>query len=232
MIIHPKNWQSVGQPVSMADLDTTLRVILSEIDCDCLSFSGGLDSSLLLYHLLDMGRSVRTFTMTCDANHPDMLYAKASIHTFKEQFGGRVISRWSVVPEVYGDDLVRAFYDDIAQWTDSIITGDGVDEFMCGYYAHQADPREEVYYTNLRLLQERHLAPLDENSGSTRVYLPYMDKRFIHLMAQIPLEAKVDLYSRKKVLVELARNKLSQEIIERKKYGFGTQYIKTVGGAA
>jgi len=232
MIIHPENWQTIGQPVSIAELDSTLRTVLSEIDCDCLSFSGGLDSSLLLYYLLDMGRTVRTFTMTCNAKHPDMLYARIAIRAFEKQFGVGITSRWSVVPGVYGDDLVRAFYTDIAQWTDSIITGDGVDEFMGGYYAHQAEPSEEAYYTHLRLLQERHLAPLDKNSGSTKVYLPYMDKRFIHLMAQIPLEDKVDLYTRKKVMVELAQGKLPLDIIERKKYGFGTQHIKVVGGVA
>lgn len=223
MIIYPNEWQVVGQPINIRQIEDTLRLVLSEIDCECLSFSGGIDSSLLLYYMLEQGKKVRTFTIACDENHPDIKYSRLVISAFESKFGVQINGNWRVVKTgVLGDDLVRVFYNGLHQWADSIITGDGVDEFMAGYYAHQEPPSEEVYYDYLRRLREEHLVPLNNNSGGIKVYLPYIDKRLIYLMAQIPLEEKVDLYGRKKLVVELAQDKLPHEVIERKKYGFCT----------
>lgn len=223
MIVHPDNWATIGTQVMMQQLEDTLREILAGIDCDCLSYSGGIDSSLILYYLLEAGREVKVFTMTCDVDHPDYTYAWDAITAFEQRFGVEIERHFSVSPGKNGDDLVREFYRVLPQWTDSIITGDGIDEFMAGYYGHQADPCEDVYYGYLRKLQENHLAPLNENSGDIKVYLPYMDKRFIHLMTQIPLSQKVCPEERKQVVVALAQGKVPQEVIERKKYGFGTR---------
>ena len=226
MIVYPDEWQSVGQPVSIKEIEDTLRLVLAEIDCECLSFSGGIDSSLLLYYMLEQGKKVKTFTIACDENHPDIKYSEMVISAFEGKFGVRIDSNWQVLKlDLFGDDLVKVFYDRLQQWTDSIIAGDGIDEFMAGYYAHQREPSEEVYYDYLHRLQEEQLAPLNNNSGSIKVNLPYIDKRLIYLMTQMPLSEKVDLYGRKKLLVELARGKLPEEAIERRKYGFATSAV-------
>ncbi len=223
MIVHPRNWATVGQPIHLEQLETTLDKILTEIDCDCLSFSGGVDSCLLLYYLLKQGRQVRTFTMTCDPDHPDVQYAREALYAFQLTFRVKIESHFRVTAGLTGDDLVHAFYSGLSQWTDRIITGDGVDEFMAGYYPHQVDPQESTYYSYLRELQAGHLAPLDKNSGNTKVYVPYIDPRFVHLMAQIPLSEKVGPDGRKMIMMALAAGKVPQDNIERRKYGFGTK---------
>lgn len=223
MIVYPDKWQSIGAPITLRQIEATLTEIVSGIPCDCLSFSGGLDSSLLLYFMLEAGKKARVFTITCSDNHPDIHYSTLVINHFKKKYKVNIEGSWRVLNNVMGDSLVRAFYNSgLSQYTDSIIAGDGIDEFMAGYYNHQRNPTEDVYYDYLRRLQAEHLVPLHENSGSIKVYLPYIDPRLTTLLCQIPLCDKVDKNTRKKLMVELAKGKLPNDVIERRKYGFGT----------
>ena len=227
MIVYPEDWHKVGQEIELADIEDVLLEILAGIHCDNLSFSGGIDSSLLLYYLLKLGRKVKTFTVGIGENHPDVDYARMVIVHFERTFQVKIGSEAFIIPDRFtGDVAVAKYYDRLSHKIDSIIAGDGVDEFMAGYYAHQEMPSDEVYYGCLRRLQYEHLMPLNENSGKVKVYLPYIDRRLIYLMSQIPLEDKVDYYDRKKLMVELAQGKLPQEVIERKKYGFCTSSEK------
>lgn len=224
MIKYPSNWQSIGQAIDVNQIEDTLQLILSEIDCDCLSFSGGIDSSLLLYYMLEQGREVKTFTIACSESHPDIKYAKIVLAAFERKFGKRIESNWQIIKTgVLGDALVKSYYQGLSQWTDNIIAGDGIDEFMAGYYKHQELSNEAIYYDYLRRLQIDQLIPLNENSGKVQVYLPYLDKRLIYLMSQIPLWEKVDTCNRKKLMVKLAQGKLPQKVIDRRKYGFCTK---------
>ncbi|GAJ07590.1 unnamed protein product, partial [marine sediment metagenome] len=51
MIVYPKNWIEVGQPILTGQIEERIVQILFELNCYCLSFSGGLDSSLVLYFM-------------------------------------------------------------------------------------------------------------------------------------------------------------------------------------
>ncbi len=222
-IVAPINWSGIGQPVSMERVEHAMLQAVSDIDCDCLSFSGGIDSCLLLYLMQKLGKSVRTFTITCSPDHPDVEYSHRAISFFKALLHTDIReSHWFVRPNLTGDDLVASFYSIISQHTVSIITGDGIDELMCGYYDHQKSPTEDVYFDRLHRLVPEHLQPLDKNSGSVKVYLPYLDERVTRLLWQIPLSEKVDTNERKKLMLKLAKGKIPEEIIERRKYGFGT----------
>jgi len=64
------------------------------------------------------------------------------------------------------------------------------------------------------------LISLHEASGKVRVYLPYIDESLITLYSQIPLSRKVDKNARKKVMVAMAKGKIPDEILLRRKYGF------------
>jgi len=229
MIVYPVEWYGIGMEIELPEIDGAILDILQSIDCSSLSFSGGIDSSLLLYYLLKLNRKVRAFTIVPEADHPDVLYSRMVVQYLEKEFDV-YIERHLFVSEKgeAGDLLVQEFYSKLRNFTDSIIAGDGVDEFMAGYYDHQKMPSEEIYYRYLRQLQSEHLIPLNDNSGEVRVYLPYIDKRLVYLMSQIPLIDKVDLYERKKVMVELAKGKLPQEVIERKKYGFCTSCRKVL----
>ena len=125
-----------------------------------------------------------------------------------------------------GDDLVYTFYKILAEWgVEGIIAGDCIDELACGYYTHQ-DLGELTYQAHLSQLQRLQLLPLHQNSGSVHVYLPYASERVATLFYQIPLYEKVDHTGRKLPIVNLARGRVPDEIIERKKYGFGTTASK------
>ena len=228
MIIYPKNWKDIGQPIKLKEIEDTILQILSDIDCNCLSFSGGLDSSLMLYFMLKIHKQVEAFTMGGFELHPDVRYSKWVIEEWKNVTHRIYIpskkeieyerhSKW----DSEGDIAVRAFYKFVWKYTKKMIACDGIDEFMCGYYDHQDKPCEDTYYTHLRQLQKKHLIPLDQNSTEQiKVYLPYLDNRLLLLLLQIPISEKVDKGCRKKLMIEIARGKIPNEIIYRRKYGF------------
>ena len=231
MIVYPENWEKIGTPITAADVGERLIEVLKEMDCNCLSFSGGVDSSLLLYHMCQIFDKVKVFTMGSSKAHPDVVFAKSVIEHYGKRFDAR-IWHWiycpakgdleeSISPNNYlTDAMVRAFYEFVAQHTDKIIAGDVIDEYTCGYYAHMTNPTEEVYYDHIRRLQKNHLIPLNENSGGVKVYLPYADEKIIAMLSQIPLKDKVDFRNRKKITIEMARGKVPDEVILRRKYGF------------
>lgn len=228
MIIYPSNWKSVGQPIPVELLDKTLLEILADVDSDCLSFSGGVDSSLLLYYLLSLGRKVRTFTVACNREHPDVDYAMRVLKYMKRQFRCQIDSDVQIFTNgIHGNEAVVAYYWNLehTRGVKSIITGDGIDEYMAGYYEHMAAPSETTYYNVLRRLQEDHLLSLNVNSGKVKVYLPYIDKRLIYLLSQIPLSEKVNLQTRKRVVLALARGKVPNYVLERRKYGLCTKSV-------
>jgi len=227
MIIYPENWKEIGQPIKLKDIENTILQILSEIDCNCLSFSGGLDSSLMLYFMLKIHKQVETFTMGISELHPDVRYSKLVTDKFDNVIHRVYIPSCIEIKdakesfeEFEGDNAVRLFYKFLRGYTDKIIACDGIDEFMCGYYCHQDKPCEDTYYANLRELQNKNLIPLDKNSNQIKIYLPYLDNRLLLLFSQIPISEKVDNECRKKLMVEIAKTKIPNEIITRRKYGF------------
>ena len=227
MIIYPKNWKEIGQPIKIDEIEDTILQILSEIDCNCLSFSGGLDSSLMLYFMLKIHKQVETFTMGISELHPDVKYSKwvteewgNTIHRIYIPSKEEMENTKKSFEEFEGDNAVRLFYKFLRGYTDNIIACDGIDEFMCGYYEHQDKPCEDTYYAYLRQLQNKNLIPLDKNSNQIKIYLPYLDNRLLLLFSQIPISEKVDKECRKKWMVEIAKTKIPNEIITRRKYGF------------
>lgn len=226
MIIYPDNWKNIGQPIDLKKIEDTILEVLSGISCNSLSFSGGLDSSLLLYFMAKIHKKINAFTIGLSDEHPDVKYAEMMADKYP-QVMHKIYIPWpdKIKREQHpgqslGDTAVRLFYGFVSDHTDGIIAGDGVDEFMCGYYAHQKNPNEEIYYTHMRQLNKEHLIPLDRNSGDVKVYLPFLDNKLVLLLSQIPIVEKVDVNHRKKLMIEMAIGKIPDEIIERRKYGF------------
>ena len=230
MIIYPKNWAKIGQPIKLKEIENTILQILSEIKCRYLSLSGGLDSSLMLYFMLRIYPQVEAFTIGGSEDHPDIRFSRAIIRNFENRTN--LIKHRVYIPtpkekenekrigDFKGDNAVRLFYKFVSRYTDQIIACDGIDEFMCGYYDHQDKLCEDTYYAYLRQLRNKHLIPLDKNSNQVKVYLPYLDDRLLLLFSQIPISEKVDKDCRKKLMVEMAKGKIPNEIINRRKYGF------------
>ncbi len=218
MIIYPSGWKTIGRKIKLKEIEDVILTVLTKINCNCLALSGGLDSSLLLYFMTRIfGNDIRCFTIALSKDHPDYIFSN-------------LVSRYfNIDNEIYipcirlnsGDDITKAFYDNLAKLgVTEIISCDGIDEFMCGYYDHQKNPSEEVYFDYIRRLKNDHLVPLDKNSGDIKVYLPYLDSELISVLSQIPISEKVDSVCRKKMMVQLAEGRIIKEIIERRKYGF------------
>ena len=226
MIVYPEKWNYIGKKITIRKIEKALLEILSRIPSNNLAFSGGLDSSLLLHYLSMIHNKVRAFTIGLSENHPDVLFSKLLIRNYQN------IEHIIYIPTIAertkkgknikfkGDNAVRLFYKFVSQYTNNIIAGDGLDEFMCGYYIHQFNPNEKIYYKYISKLQKEQLRPLNNNSGKVKVYLPYLDEKLIYLYSQIPISDKVDKNGRKKIIQMIAKSKLPEEIIKRRKYGF------------
>jgi len=231
MIVFPKNWNAVGRHIGIKEINTRLNAVIWGIDCNALSFSGGLDSSLLLWHMYMVRLPIavnyspvpiNVFTAARSKTHPDIIAAKMVVKYFRKKYPHIDLKHFIFYVPNEKDNGIELFYKFIAQYTDEIIAGDGIDEFMGGYYEHQQGrlKKEETYYNILHRLQKDHLVPLNKVSGDVRVYLPYLDEELVSLYGQIPLMDKVDLGARKKVILELAKGKIPDEVITRRKYGF------------
>lgn len=226
MIAYPKNWAKVGQPVQIFDITGRIFWTLVEIGCPYLSLSGGLDSSLILYFMAQAFDKVTAFTIGFPRTHPDIKYSRLVVKMFEnvkhEVFVPSADEVASEIEKKPGPDVgVRLFYRFLAEKEiPGIVACDGIDEYMAGYYDHQQHPDEETYYKYIRRLRDEHLKPLNDNSKGVKVYLPYLDDRLLYLLAQIPLADKVDSKNRKKVMVQMAKHRLPQKVIERWKYGF------------
>lgn len=220
MIAYPKNWQEMGQPINYLKIQDTLCLVLSEIGCRNLSLSGGLDSSYMLYCMVQVfgPNNIHTYTVVGEIEHPDYIYSRMIAGYFDVEW-----HPWILPPDANftGDQAICEFYEHLTDLgVQQIIACDGIDEFMCGYYAHQQTPTEDHYYRCLRAILEGHLKPLDKVSLDVKVHLPYLDERLIALYSQIPINEKVDFRSRKKVMMSLALGNIPDEILSRRKYGF------------
>jgi len=225
MIVEPKNWESIGQAITLKQIEETLLQVIADLKCKNLSLSGGIDSSLMLYYMTRVFNvdEIKCYTMACGLEHPDRIYAnEVAVH-----FG---VNRTTYIPDnnliqleddLPGDEIVRAFYTYLSSHgITEIIACDGIDEFMGGYYAHMKKPTEETYYKYLKGLQREQLEPLNKNSGKVEVFLPYISQSVIYLLSQIPLKRKFDETHRKKIMFYLAKGKLPTGILTRRKYGF------------
>ena len=224
MIVHPRKWADVGKPIVVKQIEDTIMDILTGINCNCLALSGGLDSSLILYYLSKIHVNIFTFTIGISEKHPDVIFSERMVRQFSNiEHKVYIPTPVEIMDESHykdQDHAVRLFYKFVRRYTESIISCDGIDEYMCGYYSHQESPGEEMYHYCLKRLQEDHLSPLNKNSADVHVYLPYIDERLTVLLSQIPTYDKVDKFHRKKIMVQMAKGHIPEAIINRRKYGF------------
>jgi len=230
MIIYPNYWDEVGQEITIESVESAIVDVLEDIDCNYLAFSGGIDSTLMLYFMLQKYDIVNAFTIGSSKDHPDIVHAKLVADRLNTD--ELRVNLYCYIPtleyatenikldDFAGDNAVRMLYNFVSRYTHNIIACDGVDEFVCGYYDHQKDPSEITYYDYIRRLQREQLQPLNNNSGNVKVYLPYIDDRITCLLSKIPISDKVDECSRKKTMLALSNGRVPNEVLLRRKYGF------------
>jgi len=227
MIIYPNTWRDIGTKPSIEEIENYIFEVITNLGCRNIALSGGIDSSYMLWCMVQIfGKNINCYTIVLNHNHPDYIYSKQIV-----KFLG--ISTWScyfpsdreakeLLEDKNGNSTVEKFFDwlEIQERVDEIICCDGIDEFMGGYYSHLHKPTHEIYYNFMLKLQKEQLEPLNKNSGKVDVLLPYMNKSLIELYNRIPMSDRFDSNNRKKIMIELAKGKIPDEIINRRKYGF------------
>ncbi len=229
MIMYPKDWdkdykpKSINPMVYIDILQDFLDITMEEIKVSHLAYSGGIDSTIMLAVMTKFfgGGKVHTYTIASREDHPDVLFARQGAELYNT-----IHHEFIVEPEKLlkndspGDNAVRQFFDEVSEHTFEIICCDGIDEYMCGYYDHMADP--SFYYPYyLSRLNPDHLTPLDKNSGGVFVYLPYLEPHLAEAMLDIDLEYKISSRERKRLMVLWAKTlNIPDNIIGRNKYGF------------
>jgi len=205
MVVFPENFYTIGKEITISQIEKTILEIVGDINCNCLSLSGGLDSSLMLWFMLQVHKKVNTFTIGYPSSHPDIEHSILVASSF-----GNRVNHNTYVPNLKdignrtGNEAVKLFYKFVGNHTNKIIACDGIDEYACGYYSHQENPSDETYYKHIQELCEKHLIPLHCNSGNVKVFLPYLDSRLIFLLSQIPINKKVTAKQRKILMMKMS----------------------------
>lgn len=221
MIKYPLRWKLVGNKPSNKLLIDILLNTVETLGCINLSLSGGVDSSLMLSLMYEVfGDKVSCFNLACSTKHPDYIFSEM----ISRHYG---VVCYHFIPDAIdnndGDAIVSAFYSNLSIFHHiaSIIACDGIDELMGGYYDHASLADNEVFFDYLSRLQNEQLIPLDINSKSIQVFLPYLSTDFIALTSFIPLSDRYRLGYRKQIIYDMAKDRgIPNKILERRKYGF------------
>lgn len=233
MIVYPEYWRKdygnlhPDKPINphVPNIVKELTQVIEKIDISHLAYSGGIDSTIMLCLMSRVFGNVSTYTISSRESHPDTIHARSGSSFYKSNHHEFIVEPMDDFN--LGDDAVRQLFRKVSPITDSIICCDGVDEFMCGYYAHMKSPDLYTYNKYLSQLTPEHLLPLNNNSRNVKVYLPYLDEGIVSTFNSIPLSKKIDMETRKKVVVELAIYlELPIGIILRNKYGFCDAFLK------
>jgi asparagine synthetase B (glutamine-hydrolysing) len=236
MIVYPNDWRKdygTLLPDKVIDVniprivDLLLQVV-TEVHVRHLAYSGGIDSTIMLrlMSIIHGGGNVSTYTISSRTSHPDVIFARLGSSFYRSKHHEFIVK--PIDDFNLGNDAVRQLFKNVSDHTDDMITCDGIDEFMCGYYAHMDSYNLlETYKLFLDQLLPNHLLPLNINSRTIKVYIPYLNEDVIEIFRNIPLEDKVDKWNRKKVVVDIARYlEIPEEIIERNKYGFCDAFLE------
>lgn len=231
MIIYPKNWKKDWKKLTYPSVDitklvSTLHKILKKLRISHISYSGGIDSTILLCLLSDIFDEINTYTISSRESHPDIQFARKGSRLFGSKHHEFIVKPTQMKSDRFlGDNAVRQLFENVAKFTDTIICCDGIDEFICGYYEHRNIRLETYTYYLSRLLPD-HLTPLDKASKHIKVVLPYLDEKLVSILRQIPLSEKVDKVNRKKIMTSIAKYlSIPEEFIFRNKYGFCDAFI-------
>jgi len=231
MIVYPNNWkrnyEELDHPHTASEIIDILKHILKELNVNHLAYSGGIDSTVMLAVMNKIFKDVHTYTISFREDHPDILFARRGSECYNTVHHEFIVEPTYKETDIFeGDNAVRQLFELLPEYTDKVICCDGIDEFMCGYYAHQKDP--EIKYTHYlsRLLPD-HLEPLNNNSDNIKVFLPYLSEILINIFRSIPIHKKVDSNNRKKIIVDMAIDlNIPNEIVYRNKYGFVDAFKK------
>jgi len=195
-----------------------------------LAYSGGVDSTLLLYLLCSAGVPVVAHTLAGDEDNLDLGHARRVLarlqvsHMVYIRSGvsgdvtesNRVLGRESDRPDNYYI-LMQA----IASHSDAVIDGDCIDELLGGYYTHRG-PDVAAFHRHMKEMVPKHLVALHRcsNEFGVTVHLPYADKKVLACCRAFDFPELADQTHRKKPMYEMARQMdIPSHVLDRKKMG-------------
>lgn len=206
-----------------------------------MALSGGLDSSFCLTVARSMFPQTTIETITTGGNyrHPDIRHARivssalrTSHHEFvpnKKELTAATKSyakAFGYEPKSKGDLAVFSiFHFSDKLGAKAVITHDGIDELLGGYWVHRRNngPRQENTFRDFwKRLAPEHLNPLQRNADhfGIQLLLPYLQLPVVKYIAGIPVRERTSHNESKIPLRNIARKYLPCEIIKRKKVGF------------
>ncbi len=236
MIIHPTDWfkkyEEFAYPGCNTSVDITeiidlLKEVIYNTGVNHLAYSGGVDSTILLCLMSDIFYEVNTYTISSRKDNKDIYFSRLGSNIYESDHHEFIVEPNKKETDKFtGDNAVRQLFENVINFTDKIICGDGVDEFMCGYHKHK-DLSFDTYSKFLKELLPNHLIPLNIGSMNVKVFLPYLDNKVVGIMKNVALTEKVDHNERKKIINKIAKRLgIEEKIIYRHKYGFIDAFIE------
>lgn len=239
--IRPLSWLGDELEKAFFDCGTACMTQNGGLIATCLS--GGLDSSLALAMLRVWFNPelICAFTIGGSENHPDVQISReVAKHFGVDHFvyipnlaeidsAERILSKVSSEKQATrGDCGVFLLYKYIAaRGIGAVLAHDGIDELMGGYWKHRSQANEEetreVFEKYWLELADKHLIPLEKSARywGVDVLLPYLQKRVVRFISEIPLASRTSRAESKMPLRKLARQYcVPASVISRSKRGF------------
>jgi asparagine synthase (glutamine-hydrolysing) len=218
------------------ELKTTLSNICKNENCNCILLSGGLDSSILAFHI----KPIIAITFVIDNKSTDHYYSSLLAKRFN--IDHLIITKTYTETLKYIEQLIKEFktFDPIflknsvvqliaiktayEKNIKSLCLGDGADELFAGYNFLQK-------YINDPSIIEKKISHMTDNMNfiskeisskfGISVLLPFLDERVIELSRKIPIDQKISQYKGtlygKFLLRKCYEEELGTEIVWRRK---------------
>lgn len=204
---------------------------------DCLAISGGLDSSIVAYHLKD--KNIHGFSVISrDFLASDLTYCQIISKTF--DFPLKIIS---ATTEMLLDSLEKTIkilkiFNDIEVRNScviflllsemkklgykKIITGDGADELFAGYYFLQNKSKDEIKKEQERIWEIMHFSSIDIGKYlGVSVETPFLDPKIIDFAKSCSPNLKIHEENNKRfgkwILRKVYEGKIPSSIVWRNK---------------
>uniref|UniRef100_A0A6M3Y0N1 Putative asparagine synthase n=1 Tax=viral metagenome TaxID=1070528 RepID=A0A6M3Y0N1_9ZZZZ len=225
MIVEPKKYDYIYTVPSLEKIEKVMFNAVKNTGCSNLFLSGGVDSSLALHFLSQCYPLVKCFTLAKSIDHPDYFFASMIAKKYAAEHHIYIPEEGEIENERKDDDLdgdagIRLLSKYTLNYVDSVVVTDGIDELDCGYYPHQDKPDDKTFRKFITDLEELHLKPLDRNTGTLKIYAPYLTKNVVDIFMKLSMDSKVDSITRKKHIMSIGIKYLPEELVYRRKYGF------------